>query len=167
MPVLALAPLMLAACVIPPSLSVGNQDAGVNSPPAITSVRSTGEELLQWSQAPFAVGSGTMTLSLLDTDLDDTLYVRIFVDYNNPMNYQPSARSQCEAGPSKTAQRTAVCPLNGLCQPTDVGVTRGMEVLVFDRQPDDAGSMTPLYQYMSDPAGLSTSRFYYLECESS
>ena len=36
--------LVLAGCILPPSLSVDNQDAGVDSPPAITSVRSSTQE---------------------------------------------------------------------------------------------------------------------------
>ena len=155
-------------CVFPPSLSVDTSDAGVDSPPAIVSVRSDLQELDQPGPVTFELGTPTqLNLTLIDTDLADTLYVRVFVDYKDqvlgPGPDPTPPRSTCIA-PAKTAQRTATCDLTGLCQTPDVGQTRGMTIVVFDRPVVDTGA--PLYQAF-DPAnpGLSTSRFYYLKCQ--
>jgi hypothetical protein len=92
----------------------------------------------------------------------------VFVGYDDPVlgtGPDPTPpRSTCIAAAAKTAQRSATCSLAGLCQTPDVGQTRGMTIVVFDRPVVDTG--TPLYQAF-DPAnpGLSTSRFYYLKCQ--
>ena len=110
-------PLALASCVIPPSLSV-SEDAGVNSPPAILSVSSDQVVLPEPGPVAFEIGGNTdLSVSLIDTDADDTLYVRIFVDYNSPDRLD--ARSKCTAG-SGAARRTATCNLRSLCASTDL-----------------------------------------------
>ncbi len=150
------------ACVIPPSLQV-QDDAGVNSPPAILSVTSDQNELAEPGPVLFDTGQnpGSLNVSLIDTDIGDTLYVRIFVDYNSP-DATP-ARVSCTAPPTMTATRTATCALSGLCDAlNDVGVQRNMTIVVFDRPLLDSG--TPLYQAMA-PGGLSTGRFYFLKCQ--
>ena len=95
---------MFTGCVIPPSLSVDTTDAGANSAPAIVSVRADLVEFPQFSTLVFEKGNGAgqLNVTLHDTDLDDTLYVKIFVNYNRP---DPTpARSEC-----KTAGRTVEC----------------------------------------------------------
>ena len=52
--------------------------------------------------------------------------------------------------------------MNGVCQSADIGQTRVLQFVVFDRKPLDFG--LPLYQHM-DPGGLSTSRTYFLKCQ--
>jgi len=149
-------------CVIPPSLSI-SEDAGVNSPPAITSVTSDQQALLEPGPVRFNLQTmDTLNLSLIDTDATDTLYVGIYIDYNQPNRL--AARSKCTAPPSATAVRQATCRLNSLCVDADVGVQRDMTIVVFDRPPDETGAGDPPFQAMS-PDGLSTSRFYFLKCE--
>jgi hypothetical protein len=160
--------LTLAGCVIPPSLSVDNGDAGVNSPPAILSVRSDQQELTEPGPATFGLGQQSiLNLTLLDTDVTDTLYVRVFVGYKDQVFGQNDAtapRSTCIAAAAKTAQRSATCDLTGVCLMEDVGQTRSLTIVVFDREVQDTG--TPLYQAMAPGSGgLSTSRFYYLKCQ--
>lgn len=152
--------MIVSGCVIPPSLSVDTTDAGLNSPPSITSVRADGVELPEFSQVNFAKGEGSLNLSVYDTDLDDTLFAKIFVDYtfDNPT----PARSECTAPPSGAVMRSASCNLAGLCQLGDIGQQRTMQVLVFDRQVLNVGS--PVYQAMP-PGGLSTSRTFTLICQ--
>ena len=154
--------MMLVGCIIPPSLSVDVQDAGIDSPPAITSVRSDNQELPEPGPVLFQLGANsTLNLTLIDTDLQDTLYVRVFVDYT--VSAPTPARSTCVAGTSTTAERTATCPLQGLCQPGDVGQTRLMRIVVFDREVLDSG--TPVFMAMP-PGGESTGRTYQLKCTS-
>jgi hypothetical protein len=152
---------MLAGCVIPPSLSVDKTDAGLNSPPSITSARADGVELPEFSQVTFEQGIGTLNLVVYDTDLDDTLYPKIFVDYefNNPK----PARSTCTPASGRTVQRSSTCDLAGLCQLEDVGNREPltMQVLVFDRQIIEG--QAPIFQAMP-PGGLSTSRTFFLKC---
>ena len=154
---------MLVGCVIPPSLTIG-EDAGVNSPPAILSVTSDQQALPEPGPVVFDVGptAGDLSVSLIDTDTLDTLFVRIFVDYNLPN--QLDARAKCTAPPNMKPNRTATCHLNALCQAGDVGVQRNMTIVVFDRPLLDPGEGDPPFQAMQ-PGGLSTSRFYFLKCQ--
>ncbi|HEX7841410.1 MAG TPA: hypothetical protein VF469_28220 [Kofleriaceae bacterium] len=153
--------MALVGCVIPPSLSV-EADAGVNAPPAILSV--TGDQAEFPEPGPVAVERGEMAgnvkVSLIDTDVGDKLYVRIFVNYNLPDRLPP--RVACMAAPNMTPLRTATCNLAGLCAMPDVGVQQNMTVVVFDRMPADIGADP---QMMMDTTGLSTSRFYFLSCQ--
>ena len=154
--------MFLAGCIIPPSLGVEQQDAGVNSPPSIISVRSDQTELPEPGPVDFEVGqTSPLNLTLLDTDLGETLYVRVFVDYSKD---SPTAqRSSCTAASSGQATRTASCPLQGVCLPGDVATNPHlMQVMVFDRQPLETGEL-PLFQAMP-PGGLSTDRTYQLNC---
>ena len=154
----------LAGCVIPPSLSLDNQDAGVNSPPAILSITSDSQALPEPGPVVFDMGAtaGDLSISLIDTDTQDQLYVRIFVDYNTPNRLD--ARARCQAPPSANPGRTATCKLNSLCVAEDLGVQRNMTVVVFDREPLPPGEGEPPFQAMPT-GGLSTQRFYFLKCQ--
>jgi len=153
----------LGGCVIPPSLEVELGDAAVNSPPAILSIASDQQLLREPGPVTFDRGTtaGNLSISLIDTDLEDTLYVSIFVDYNLPDKLPP--RVQCMAPPNMNAKRTATCVLSSLCAIGDVGEQRSMTIMVFDRMPLVPGD--PPFQ-QTPAGGLSTSRFYYLMCQS-
>ena len=163
-PVLSLLALVVvggASCVIPPSLSVDNQDAGVNSPPAILSVRSDQQALSEPGPVVFARGSGTIQFTLLDTDLLDNLEVRIFVNYTTANTTAP--RSICKASANGKPDRTTTCDVKALCLPEDDNVENlKMSIVVFDRQVLDSGD--PMFQAMA-PGGLSTGKFYLLTCQ--
>jgi hypothetical protein len=154
----------LAGCVIPPSLDVDKQDAGVNSPPAIISVASDQQALSEPGPVVFDMGAtaGDLNISLIDIDAQDQLFVRIFVDYNLPNRLD--ARARCTAPPSANPMRTATCKLNSLCVTEDLGVQRNMTVVVFDRDPLPPGEGEPPFQAMPQ-GGLSTQRFYFLKCQ--
>ncbi len=134
-------------------------DAGANAAPAITSVRADRVELPEFAAVTVEHGVGTFELVLYDTDLDDTLFAKAFVDYA-PTAPTP-ARSSCQTARS-TVERSCTLDLAGLCQAGDVGSQRLMQLLVFDRQVLDTGE--PLYQAMP-PGGLTTSRTYALFCQ--
>jgi hypothetical protein len=153
---------LFAGCIIPPSLSVDNQDAGIDSPPSITSVRSLDNELVEPGPVTFTFGEpSTLNLTLLDTDIKDALYVRIFVNYSADNPTAP--RSFCQSASGSSPIRTATCDLQALCLQSDVGATPTplMTVIVFDRQVLDTGK--PAFQAMP-PDGQSTSRTYLLDC---
>jgi hypothetical protein len=151
--------VMLVGCVIPPSLRI--DDAGVNSPPAILSIKSDQLELAEPKPVFVERGetAGDLSVSLIDTDVGDTLYVRIFVDYNLPDRLP--ARVACVAAPNSKALRTVTCNMAGLCAMADIGVQRNMTIVVFDRRPEDTGADPQ--QMTAD--GLSTGRFYFLSCQ--
>src|SRR5438128_2105612 len=136
--------LLAGGCVIPPSLSSSRVDAGANSPPMIVEVKSQ-TALQEGSKVTFAVTNpDPVTIDLLDTDTSDTLYVRMFVDYNKVTATPP--RVNCPpATTSKSPTRTIQCPILGLCESTDTG-TLGLSIVVFDREPIDG--VMPLYQAM-------------------
>ena len=152
--------MMFAGCVIPPSLSVDTTDAGLNSAPTIISVRAEGVELPEWKQINFAQGEGTLNLIVYDTDLDDTLYPKIFVDYNIPDQTAP--RSTCTPAAGGRVSRSSTCSLIGLCLTADLNQERTMQVIVFDREIIEG--QLPAYQAMP-PGGLSTSRTFKLVCQ--
>jgi hypothetical protein len=162
--VLRVVPVIFVGCIVPPALGVEQQDAGVNSPPAIVSVRSDQTELQEPGPYNFEVGSmSPLNLTLLDTDVNDKLYVRVFVDYQTTDPTAP--RSLCTAASVGQATRTATCPLQGLCLNKDVGDQNDvhlMQVVVFDRQPLETGD-SPLFQAMP-LGGLSTDRAYQIHC---
>jgi hypothetical protein len=159
---------LVGACVIPPTITVTDTDAGVNSPPTILSVRDDSGEFPTASPviaSPFDVGptAGNLTIEAMDTDLDDTLYVRVFVDYGRPD--VENARATCVAVPGDTPQtRVATCDLRALCKSTDVGAPDAlyMTVVVFDRPVLDSGD--PAFQAM-EPGGLSATRGYFITCK--
>jgi hypothetical protein len=153
---------MFTGCIIPPSLSSTDAGAkGANSAPAIISVRADGVELPEYSTVTFERGLGTLNLTVHDTDLDDELFCKIFVNYNNPDQTPPRANSETAGG---AVERSCTLVLAGLCQSDDIGASPPplMQVLVFDRKPLD-NDERPLYQAMI-PEGLSTSRTYFLRC---
>jgi hypothetical protein len=156
----ALLSMFTVGCIIPPSLSVDNQDAGVNSPPAIVQVNSDQQELPEPGPVLFTRGTGKLTLTLLDTDVGDTLFVRVFVNYK--ITDPTAPRAFCSASPG-SVKRTCTADLSGLCTSQDVGLAAplDMAVVVFDRQPLDSG--TPVFQALP-PDGLSTGKFFHLNC---
>lgn len=160
---LRLVPVMFVGCIIPPSLGVEQQDAGVNSPPSILSVRSDQTELPEPGPIDIEVNqTSPLNLTLLDTDITDKLYVRVFVDYSKDNPTSP--RSTCIAATSGTAQRTASCQAAGICISSDLDKDpHVMQVMVFDREPLDQ-AVQPLFQAMNPP-GLSTDRVYTLHCK--
>jgi hypothetical protein len=150
---------LAGGCIIPPSLSTDPQDAGVNSPPAIVAVRTDADNLFEPGPVSLTRNSGTINFELLDTDVDDTLQVRVFIDYTikNPT----PARAQCTAPPTGKATRTVTCTAGAVCQMGDDGQTRNLTAVVFDRIPLETGK--PEFQAMEE-GGLSTSRFFFVNC---
>jgi hypothetical protein len=157
----------MAGCIIPPSLSVDVQDAGIDSPPSITSVRSDLNELpepgpVSFVAAPDASGA-TINLTLLDSDVGDKLYARIYVDYK--VDQPTNARSECLTAVSNgSAMRTTTCSASAICLQSDISSTPDhlMEIVVFDREPL-TGSAQPQFKAIP-PDGQSTTRTFLLNC---
>lgn len=160
---------LLTGCP-PPPLELDEPDAAPNAPPAILSVRNeTGVEFAVGAAENIVfIGGGVdpspslMRLTLVDTDVLDTLYVRGFNNYNETPPAQP-ARSSCSVSPSAepSATRTVTCSLNSFCTtPSNVR----LDIVVSDRQPDDAGVLVPTWYAVEDP-GLQAFRVYEITCQ--
>lgn len=153
--------LLLVGCVIPPSLEA-EADGGINSPPAITGVATDQNPVSQPGPLTVARGpqAGNLTVTLVDTDFGDQLFVALFVDYNLPDRLPP--RSTCSASPNGSAMRIATCSLTSVCAQSDLGVQRVLSVVVSDRAtvPD----MEPRFQALP-PEGRSTNQVFFLACQ--
>ncbi len=147
-------------CVIPPPLGLDLPDAGTNSPPVILSIRDeAAKDLTEPGPVIFSRGTGTVSVTLLETDVADDSYVRFFIDYNRPD--ATAARAACRGAAGQT-RRTVTCDVGGVCQQADVGSERLMWVEVFDREPLDTG--TPRFRAMPVD-GLSTHWQFFLRCQ--
>ena len=153
--------MRLTGCLLPPTLGVETQDAGINSPPAITSVRIDLGEVTE--PGPISVGAtpGKLNLKVIDSDLTDTVFPKIFVDYDYPDPTPTPARSTCTPGSAGTAERTSTCDLAGVCSPAEKTGVHLVSIVVFDRQVLDSG--TPLYK-ATPPGTMSTSQTFLLKC---
>jgi hypothetical protein len=125
---------MLAGCVVPPPLTV-QDDGGVNAPPNITNVT---DPSFNSHRPPDRItidndGSEEMTVTVVDIDHDDDLFVQIFVDYalKDP---KVDANVNCPAPPTGTDSRTTSCNTTALCGDLDVDL-HTMEIEVYDREP--------------------------------
>lgn len=126
-------------------------------------VRADLVEFPQYATLVFERGAkaGVLELNLSDANLEDTLYVRIFVDYDLPDPTPP--RSTCIAA-AHSGERSATCPMEDVCQQQNVGQTPPplLQVFVFDRDYEPA--LPPLYQGVA-PGGLSASQTFFLRCQ--
>jgi hypothetical protein len=161
---LALGFAMFAGCVIPPSLSVDTTDAGANSAPAIVSVRADNVEFPQFSTLVFEKGNGAgaLNVTLHDTDLGDSLFVKVFVNYNRP---DPTpARGQCESGGGRGVERSCSVDMRAVCTTADIGANPlpVMQVFVSDR--DVEPDIQPPFQGLPQGA-LATSQTFFLRCQ--
>lgn len=157
---------LVAGCVFPPSLSVDDSDGGVNSPPAITSIIATDssgsvQALSDSGGVTFdkVMPGSELVVGLLDTDVDDTLWVYVYIDYM--LGAETPARAQsgkCASSGERT--RSCTVGISGLCP--SLG-KYSMTVQVFDRELANDG--VPLYKSMTDKAGLTTNRSYDLTCQ--
>ncbi|MDX2093832.1 MAG: hypothetical protein SFX73_38720 [Kofleriaceae bacterium] len=152
---------LFGGCLFPPSLSSETLDAQVNSPPAILSIRSDQEELIEPGPVVVTRGAPSQQLyaELLDTNIDDLLFVRMYVNYT--VADPTSARATCTAPVNDSPQRSVMCDISALCAQGDVGKTLRLEIEVFDRELLDSG--TPVFKAMPED-GLTTGRVYDLTC---
>ena len=149
-------PLLASGCVLPPSLSIDEGAAAVNSPPVLRDVRDeVGNTFARPGPRTLTVGEGRLVITASDADLGDTLYVRYYLDYG--LAGPTTARITCPAAPGAmpTLERQVTCSLVGVCQDGDVGSTEHIfEIDVYDREPQDDGEN--LYRDVSPPGEYTT-----------
>jgi hypothetical protein len=153
---------VLAGCERAFPSPVDTPDAAANSAPTIISVRADLVELPQYSVVVFEPSASTLDLTLYDTDVADTLYVRIFVNYNIPNATPP--RSTARATVSGSVVRAVTVSMNGVCTTTEIGADPlpVLQIYIFDREVLDIGE--PLYQRVV-PGGLYATQTFFLRCE--
>jgi hypothetical protein len=147
--------VLTGACVLPPSLSVDEGDAAVNSPPVIRDVRDeAGNPFERPGPRTLVVGEGRLVITASDADLNDTLYVRYYLDYG--LVAPTAAKITCRAAPGAmpTLQRQITCSLVGVCTAVDVGAEHILEIDLYDREPQDDGKR--LFRDVAAPGEYTT-----------
>ena len=169
---LSIAGGMQVACLIPPDLEPSSQDAGSGSPPVILSAQP-----IEFAfPGPIVLQQGDLrllSLEVQDGDTSDTLFVRLYVDYNRaPENEPTPALNECQAAPNDTATRFIQCPVNSLCNPigNDPGTNHVLDAMVSDRpfisdaDPQAFGQQP--YRAVADPEEASTTiSSWVLQCQ--
>lgn len=161
--VLSICAGMQVACLIPPDLEPSSQDAGSGSPPVILSAQP-----IEFAfPGPILLERGDerlLTLEVQDGDRTDTLFVKLYVDYNRPpANLPTPSFNECQAAPNDMATRFIQCPVNSLCNPIDEGDQGDhvLEAMVSDRpfisDADPEAFGQPPYRAVADPEEASTS----------
>lgn len=154
-----------SACVIPVPLERENADAGPTSPPVILSASPT--ELSFPGPVELQQGDQRrLGLTIRDQDREDTLYIKIFVDYALPD--QDKERTDCVVPPSDSELRAADCSVQSICNDALAdGELHLMEAMVSDREflpdndPRTAGQ--PPFRAVPEDAAFSF-RSWMLRC---
>jgi hypothetical protein len=136
-PLLALCAMGLGACIIPPDLAIGDADAGVSSPPVVERVQPAEDFASPGPPIQLARGEAReMTLVVRDNELEDSLFVRFFVNYDRPTRPNPvNFVASCSApGPADQQVRSIVCNTETFCGPDlELDVEHFLEAVVSDR----------------------------------
>ncbi len=156
------------ACVIPPPLQLDESDSGVNATPVIVSSGPAPEFSFPGPLVMEHSDQRRLTLTLSDSDVDDTLHVRIYRDYGMPD--ESNFVSSCTFPPSGERTRVGDCLTQSFCNglaPTDQD-NKVLEAVVADRafldESDPAGEGQPAYRRL--PTGTATSvRAWIMTCE--
>jgi hypothetical protein len=118
-------------CVVPVPLELETADAGRTAQPEFVSAAPSEFEF----PGPLLLDHGDqrrMTLTLRDQDLADTIYVRMFVDYDLPN--QTGFVSDCVAVPSSALTRIADCSMAAVCNGVTDTDKHLLEAMVSDRE---------------------------------
>lgn len=151
----------IPACAVPPGLQLDQPDAKENSAPIITAAAVGAKALTEPGPiTEIERGRGNMAVTVRDTDVEDTLYIRMFVDYGLPDPTAP--RGFCKTTPGSTTSRTISCDISGICTNDDIDVTRLLWIEVFDREPLDSG--TPRFRVMPE-GGYASKWAFSLQCQ--
>jgi hypothetical protein len=164
---LVLAGLSLSACVIPLSLEVEVSDAGISAPPIFRSAASPFE-----FPGPFTLARDAtdvnISITLSDNDVDDTLFIRLFLDYDPESG--AGLVTDCIAPPTGELERLAGCVADTICSRIEIGDTtfHTLEAHVTDRlwltaDDPDAEGQRPLRAIAIDAA--ESERSWTVRCE--
>jgi len=163
-------PLVLGTsigCVIPAPLQLDESDAGTNATPLIVSSGPAPDFSFPGPLAMEHSDQRRLTLTLNDSDVDDTLHVRIYRDYDeNSIGFV----SSCTFPPSGEKTRVGDCLTQSFCN--NVADTdqenKLLEAMVTDRafldESDPAGEGQDAYRRIQ--AGTQSSfRTWIMNCQ--
>ena len=160
----AVAAGLSGACLIPPDLEPATGDAGPSATPVILSAQPT--EFDFPGPVVFERGdSRILSLEVEDGDRGDTLYVRLYIDYNRLPTSAPTPYvEECQAAPIDSAVRLIECDTNTICNSVDTN-QHVLEAMVTDRpfilDSDPAAEGQLPYRAVAEPqrAAFSFSRW--------
>lgn len=150
-------------CVLPADLEPAGADAGPSSPPVILSVAPADAFSPPGPIVVARESSPTMTLTARDIDIADSLYVRLFVDYNRPPDTPRPGREDCQGAPNGTTDRIVECDTDSLCTDIEEDDTSNhvLEAMITDSPfilgGDPLADSQPPFRAVADPlhAGYS------------
>jgi hypothetical protein len=158
-PTAAVGSLSLPGCVIPPPGEVVRDAGTPNSPPVVIGA-SPPEFAFPGPVTIPTIEPPSVTLTFSDNDVDDTLYVRKFRDYDLGA---PSADVTCGGDvipPTGAVERQAEFCTGTWCPASDDGTPHMLEVVVADRPFIDDGM--PLFRGLPEGAGSSVRAWRFL-----
>lgn len=162
----ALAVGTLPACVIPPDLDIADPDGGVQPSPRITASGPAPEFSMP---GPLVLDRGDerfLSLTIEHADVDDTLEIRFYVDYELPDPTQYV--SDCVSASNGQLERIKDCPTATICSSvTDFEATHILTAMIVDQPflPVGQGVEQPLYREVPPGTGSDIS-FWTLKCNS-
>lgn len=141
---------LISACLIPPQLDPeGTADAGLNAFPALIEIDPNFP-----APGPITVSQQDqrdMSFRVRDTDVNDTIFVYLFRDYNYPA---PTPHLSFCSDASNELVRDLTCKLNRLCGFTDgTDTVHVLEAMITDRELSGDGE--PLFRALPEDAGYS------------
>jgi len=104
---------VLVGCVWPAPLDIAQADAGPGSPPVIVASGPAPEFSFPGPLVLDRSDNPLLSLTILDNETDEELFVRLYVDYGLPD--QKPARSGCVIPPSGQVERVGECALTPVC----------------------------------------------------
>jgi hypothetical protein len=161
-----LLPLTVAGCVIPitasPDETAGpSRDAGDGFPSIV--------EATPPMPGPqtFLIGQkGLASVTLADSDIDQTLYVRVFRDYNVNVAVGPVSTQSVPNDPVHGKEERAPLNLDTSlwCSDASNGELRTIDVVVADQEFDPSPSAQPYYRVVTNGGKLAI-RSWVVKCQ--
>ena len=143
-------------CIVPPELQVGFSDAGPGSPPVILSAGPAPDFSFPGPIILDRQDERTLSLTVSDNDVEDVVYVRLFVDYG--VAGPEPAYAECQAASTGEAIRIVACPMNAICNAIDGADLDDhvLEAMVADREflsdSDPAAEGQPQFRALREPS---------------
>jgi hypothetical protein len=152
---------VLTACIVPiPAEPAEDPDGGTvkNAYPVISNVTPP-------MPGPLTItpnSNQAVTITVSDSDLDDVLTVRIFIDYPSGRGqYEQTARNDPSSG--KEDRSALVFPTDGWCSGAGSNPTHIVDVVVADRLFNDDRNIMPANQTPFPPGKVSR-RSWLMQC---
>ena len=161
-----------SGCFLPPDLEAEGADAGPGAPPVLMRAQPV-EFAFPGPMVLDRADARLLSLEVSDADVADTIYVRLYVDYNRETGggVPTPALADCQAAPSGTGTRFVDCPTNTLCNPIASNDTADHVLdamasdrpFILDSDPQAVGQ--PPFRAVAEPDRAATSlRSWIMRC---